>query len=318
MSFAAVSEEKPPGKSAMNLQRLRYFRAAAEFGSLRKTAEALQLSQPALSRQIQILEHEMGAPLFLRADKRLLLTPAGSLLADRARTILDEVDAVHRDIAAISRQRRSHISVGAIQSTCTYLLPKAIRAFRARYPSVQIVVQGSRSAEIIERVGRRTLDVGIVAAPIHDPRLVSYPLAKDPFVLVTALSHRFATARRLGIDDVAAEPFVTFPRGFLIRETIEGAFLAAGFDFDVVVETESIEAIKELVRQGGGVSLLPRTALIGERDRRELAAVELHGDSMVRDIIAIHNTAEPLLPPIRFLREAIGMALAPALAAPAA
>lgn len=293
----------------MNLQRLRYFQAAAEFGSLRKAAEALQLSQPALSRQIQILEHELKAPLFLRSDKRLSLTTAGSLLVARARTILDEVEAVQRDIEAMSRQRKAHVTVGAIQTTCTYLLPKAIRAFRARYPSVQIMVQGSRSGEIIERVGRRTLDVGIVAAPANDPRLVSFPLAKDPFMLVVASSHRFAGAHKLGIDDIAEESFVTFPSGFLIREAIEDAFQSAGVNLDVGVETESIEAIKELVRQGGGVSLLPRTALIGEGDRRNLAVVALHGDAITRDIVAIHNTAEPVPPPIRFLREAIGETL---------
>jgi DNA-binding transcriptional LysR family regulator len=301
----------------MNLQRLRYFQAAAEFGSLRKAAEALQLSQPALSRQIQILEHELKAPLFLRTDKRLSLTEAGQLLAARAPSILGEVDEVRRRIETMARQRKTHVTVGAIQSTCTYLLPLAIRAFRARYPAMQIAVQGSRSSEIIERVGRRALDVGIVAAPVLDPRLVAVPLALDPFALVAPAGHRFCRASAIGIEDAANEPFITFPRGFLIRESIEAAFVAAGRELDVVVELESIEAIKELVRQGAGVSLLPRSTMIGETARRELASIRLHGDLIVREIIAVHHAGDTVAPPIRFLRETIGEVLSrdgPALA----
>lgn len=293
----------------MNFQRLNYFRAAAEFGSLRKAAEALNISQPSLSRQIQILEHELRTPLFLRQSKRLTLTPAGVLLAGRIGAMLDEVEAIQRDIAKLSDDRRLHLRIGAIQSTCDFLMPRAIGALRAKYPDVQVAVHGVRSTEIIEQVGRRSLDLGIVAAPVSDPRVVQTALATDPFRMIASRRHRHAAMRRLSLEALDAEPFVTFPRGFALRDQVEAVFDANRLSMNVVVELESIEAIKELVREGGGVSLLPNSTLMGDKNVRELAIIAIDDHVIARQIVAVRHVGDKVSRPVLFLQNAIQSAL---------
>jgi DNA-binding transcriptional LysR family regulator len=293
----------------MNFHRLRYFRAAAEFGSLRKAAKVLDISQPSLTRQIQILEHEFKTPLFARDSKRLTITPAGTLLASRIGFILDEIESIQRDIAKLSDDRRTNMRIGAIQSTCDILVPHAIRALRARYPSVQIAVHGIRSSEIIELVGRQFLDIGIVAAPVSDPRLVQTPLARDVFRMISSRRHRYGAMTRLSLAQLEGEPFVTFPKGFALRDLVESAFNDCGLELNVVVELESIEAIKELVREGGGISLLPGSTLIGEKNRRDLTNTVIEDPQLVRDIVAIRHAGDQLSRPVAFLQDALRSAL---------
>jgi LysR family nitrogen assimilation transcriptional regulator len=293
----------------MNFHRLRYFRAAAEFGSLRKAAKALDISQPSLTRQIQILEHEIKTPLFVRDSKRLMITPAGALLASRIGFILDEIGSVQRDIAKLSDDRRTHMRIGAIQSTCDVLVPHAIRALRVRYPTVQVAVHGIRSGEIIEQVGRRALDIGIVAAPVSDPRLVQTALARDTFCMVASRRHRYGAMTRLSLSQLEGEPFITFPRGFALRDLVERAFHDLGLEMNVVVELESIEAIKELVREGGGISMLPASTLLGDKNRRDLMNAAIEGAPLTRDIVAIRHAGDQLSRPLAFLQEALRSAL---------
>lgn len=300
----------------MNFQRLNYFRAAAEFGSLRKAAEALNITQPSLSRQIQILEHELRTPLFLRQSKRLMLTPAGVLLANRIGGMLEEVESIQRDIAKLSDDHRLHLRIGAIQSTCDYLMPRTIGALRAKYPDLRVAVHGVRSTEIIEQVGRRNLDLGIVAAPVSDPRVVQTPLATDPFRMIASRRHRHAAMRRLSLESLDAEPFVTFPRGFALRDQVEAVFNANRLSMNVVLELESIEAIKELVREGGGVSLLPGSTLMGEKNVRELAIIAIDDHVIARQIVAVRHVGDRFSRPVLFFQNAIQSALNVASSSP--
>lgn len=293
----------------MNLQRLRYFKAAAEYGSLRKAAEALAISQPSLSRQIQILEHEVKAPLFVRSNKRVVLTEAGQLLVNRADNILREVGEVRHEIAALSRERNTIIKIGAIQSTCDYLLPHAIKVFRAQFPNVKVAVYGNRSTEIVEKVGRGLIDIGIVAAPVCDPRVTASSLANDPFAFVASPSHQYSALSELSLAYLKGEPFINFPRGYPIREQIEQVAAEFGLSLNVVIELESIEAIKELVRQGVGVSLLPSSTLSGEKTRRELACIRLADNPIVREILAVRKADEPASRHILCLRDVIQRSL---------
>jgi len=293
----------------VNIVRLRYFKAAAEFLSLRKAAEALGVSQPALSRQIQILEQELKAPLFRRDHKRMTLTEAGELLLARGQPILSAIDELKSDIGAITRHRKTHIHIGAIQSTLDHLLPTAIKEFRRRYDTIQLAVTGSRSSEVVEKVGRRVLDLGIIAMPVSDPRLSVIPLDRDPFLLVAPRSHRLAQLAHATMRDVVREPLMTFPSGFPIRDLIDAAAKTAQTELSVVIELESIEAIKALVRDGAGISLLPRSTLLCASSMRDIACVAMAGPAPVREILAVRNATDPLTPAMQYLLDAIAGAL---------
>jgi DNA-binding transcriptional LysR family regulator len=290
---------------SMNFTRLRYFQKVAELQSLRRAAELLHVSQPALSRQIQVLEREIGCKLFLRVNKRISLTPAGHVLLTRADRLLGEIASVLDEIKRLHDDRRNRLAIGAVQSTLGYVVPRAIDELRKRYPKLQIAVHGFRSSQIIERVARGEIDIGIVALPVNDPRVESEPIAIDPFVAVVSTVHPLARLRVVTLAQVLAEPLITFPRGLPIRDAIGLAAAEAGLPLPISVELESVEAIKALVRANVGVTLLPNSTMLGESLTSGLAAVRIDHPRLVREIVAVQRLAETPSPAMKDLLQAI-------------
>lgn len=293
----------------MNFRRLRYFHAVARQGSFRRAAEVLRISQPALSRQIQILEREIGTSLFSRAAKRVMLTPAGNILFGHSSRLLDEIEAVLEEIRRLGDRKRNELTLGAIQSTLDHVLPRAIDRVHRHYPQLHLTVQGFRSDEIIDRVARGTLDLGVVATPVSDPRLDVRAIAEDRFVAVVSSSHRLAGAATTTLKDVLAEPLITFPRSYVIRQVIAAAAAQENLKMEVAVELEIIEAIKALVRSNVGVSILPGVAVLGESGAGALRAIPFVDQRLRREIACIHRASEEETPGARHLVGAIGEVL---------
>jgi len=270
----------------MNFSRIRYFQAVATLQSFRRAAEVLAISQPSLSRQIKVLEHECGAPLFLRLGNRIQLTPAGELLLDRSAALLSEMDQLRKGIAGLKSGRRRHVVVGAIQSTLDHPMPAAIHIMRKRHPGLHIAVRGFQSSEIIERVSRGHLDVCIVATPVVDPRITVELIAREDYVGVVPADHPLSRERELPMSAVADEAIITFPKGYVIRDMIEAAAAQAGVRLEAAVELESIEAIKALVRHGVGISILPRSATLGSVTAAGLTFIRMSSSILMRDIVA--------------------------------
>lgn len=270
----------------MNFSRLRYFQAVATLESFRRAAEVLAISQPSLSRQIKVLEHECGAPLFLRLGNRIQLTPAGELLLDRSAALLSEMDQLRKGIAGLKSGRRRHLMVGAIQSTLDHPIPSAIHILRKRHPGLHIAVRGFQSSEIIERVSRGHLDVCVVATPVVDPRITVELVAREDYVAVVPSDHPLSRERVLPMSAVVDEALITFPKGYVIRDMIDAAATQSDVRLEAVVELESIEAIKALVRLGVGISILPRSATLGNVTAAGLTFVQMDSSILMRDIVA--------------------------------
>ena len=293
--------------SGMKFNRLRYFQKVAELQSFRGAAEALNISQPALSRQIGLLEHEVGTKLFVRMHKRISLTPAGTLLFSHASHLLDEIDLVKEQIKKLAQDRDRSLSVGAVQSTCDFVIPKAINKLRREKPDVNITVHGIRSDEIVDGVARGQLDIGIVGMPVSDPRVTAEFVQRDVFKILVGKGHPLARNPEAKLEEILSEPLITFPENFAIRSMIDATAKAHGIDVSVSVELESIEAMKALVRAKAGVTILPGASLLATSDDGALVTVRISGDPLVRDIICVHRVTEALSQPenclIRCIRE---------------
>jgi DNA-binding transcriptional LysR family regulator len=270
----------------MNFNRIRYFQSVATLQSFRRAAEVVGISQPSLSRQIKILEHECGAALFHRVSNRIHLTPTGQLLLDRSASLLAEMEQLKKGISDLQSGERAHLVVGAIQSTLDHPIPAAINIMRKRHPGLHIAVRGSQSIEIIERVSRGHLDVCVVATPVADPRIIVELLAREHYAAVVPATCSLARQAKVKIRDLAAETLITFPKGFGIRDMIDAAALKTGVRLEAVVELESIEAIKALVGYGAGISILPRSATLCSLSRSGVAIVAIDDPILVRDIVA--------------------------------
>ena len=291
----------------MNYQRLKYFHKVAELESFRGAAEVLNISQPALSRQINLLEHEVGTKLFFRAHRRISLTPAGTLLLSHASHLLDEVEFVKEQIKKLTQDRDRSLSVGAVQSTYDYVVPKAINKLRLEKPDVHIAVHGIRSEEIVEGVARGQLDIGIVGIPVSDPRVTTEFVQRDIFKILVDKGHPLARAPEARLEEIVSEPLITFPENFAIRSMIDASAKEQGFNVSASVELESIEAMKALVRAKAGLTILPGASLLEILDDGDLVTVPISGDPLVRDIICVHRAREKLSQPahclIRCIRE---------------
>ena len=282
----------------MNFTRLRYFHAVAKLQSFRRAADMLGISQPSLSRQIQILEHECNAELLKRIAKRIVLTPAGEMLFVRLGKLLEDMDDLHASMTSLESEQRRRLRLGAIQSTLDYPISRAISVFRGRYPKFVVSVRGTKSSDIIEGVSRGSLDVGIIATPVADPRILVEPIIREKYFVVLPSSHARALAKRLELSDLVSESLITVPRGFVIRDMMDLAMSEEGVIVPIIAEIESIEAIKSMVRNGLGISILPGSATLGPTSASGLCFIPVNSTRLVRDIVAARLASQESNTPV--------------------
>jgi DNA-binding transcriptional LysR family regulator len=285
----------------MNLQRLRYFEAVARLGSFRRAADELDISQPALSRQIQVLETEVGVPLLIRSKRRVAMTPAGTHLWRRCSELLDEAAVLAKEVRQVSKAAPVPFTIGVLQSLLTGIFPQAYMRLREEVGKVPLCVFGFRTGPIITGVLNGDYDVGVVSGPINEKRLVLKPLFQDIHVAVLRKGHPLE-ARAVSLKSLldAAEPMVGWPRGFGIRDTNDQTFAAYPVR-SYAAEVESLGAILELVRAGLGTTVLPLSAVTPSPP--DVAICRIEGDPIVRTVSSIQRVGATLPPFSRRLLE---------------
>lgn len=250
----------------MELSTLRQFQAIAHARHLTRAAQALGLTQPALSAMVKKLEREVGAPLLHRTGRGVELTDAGRAFLAHAEEAIRAADAAVRAVREVVGLESGSIRVGGGATATTYLLPPVVSAVRARHPGLKFYIREAGSTAVAEAVVRGELDLGIVTLPIAlagADRLVRVPLVEDELRLIVPPGHRLGAARNgmFRWEDLEGEPFVAFEAGTAVRGLVDRAAAKAGVTLDVVMELRSIEGITSMVRAGIGVGLVSRFAL---------------------------------------------------------
>lgn len=232
---------------------LHFTRAAADLG----------VAQSALSHQIAVLETELGTRLFDRTSRRVRLTPAGEALLPRARAVLAELDRLRTDVVAAGGQVGGRLRIGAIPTLPEVRLPQVLAALCAAHPGVRPTVLVRSSEVTLAGVADGSLDVGFVGVALTDPPtgLTARLLATEPHVAVVAATDVWGSRRRVRLRDIASRPCVDFPAGTGGRRQTDEAFSAARAVRDVVVETDDLPLLLDLVRAGVGVALLPASTV---------------------------------------------------------
>lgn len=245
----------------IELRHLRYFVAVAEELNFSKAAERLGMAQPPLSQQIQRLEAIVGHPLFERRP-RVRLTPAGEAFLLSARRALAQVE---QGVEASHRAARGEIgtvTVGFAASMVLSLVPEAVRAFRKRFPGVELHLRELSSAAQVQALRDGQIDVGFVREPMAaDPEIELEEIGGESFVAVLPPEHPLADRRRVPLAALAEEPFVHFPRHVApgLYDRILSLCQDAGFHPRVVQEAHEWLTIVGLVEAGMGVSLVPES-----------------------------------------------------------
>jgi DNA-binding transcriptional LysR family regulator len=254
-----------------------------------RAAEALYLTQPALTARLKALEAELGVDLLVRTTRGVRLSDAGKEFLPYAQRALEAVSDGKHFLAELARGGAGRLAIGVAPAVSTSVLPSMLSRFRAEHPNVQLAVRTGHSEEILEMVLREQVELGLVRELRH-PEIVGTPLYEDELVLVVEPNHAFARRRRVKVADFASEHLILFDNTSTYHELTSTLFRQAGVVPRGVMELDTIDAAKKMVEQGLGVALLPYTAVAGELASGRLASARLADtDPIRRRIVAVRR-----------------------------
>lgn len=246
----------------MDISTLQAFVAVAETASFSAAAARVHLTQPAISKRIGSLEHSIGRRLFDRIGRRIQLTPAGGVLLEQARSILNEVAEAKRRIANLSTEVSGRLSVGTSHHIGLHRLPPALQRFHDSYPEVQLDLRFLDSEAGCRAVAQGEMEMAIVTLPpAAAPQLHTDLVWNDPLRIVVGLGHPLAARRRVTARLLTEHTAVLPAPGTYTRELILSAFASEHGPITVSLATNYLEVLKMLVKIGLGWSALPETLL---------------------------------------------------------
>lgn len=254
----------------MNLQQLRYIHEVARQGlNISAAADALFTSQPGVSKQVRLLESELGVEIFTRQGKRLVAVtePGRQVLAIAAR-MLGDLENLRKVGEELSNESAGALAIATTHTQARYVLPPVVRTFMERYPDVRLLLHQGNPRQVCERVLAGEADLAIATEAIADyPELLMLPCYEWNRCVVAPLGHPILKTDRLTLEEIARWPIVTYDFAFTGRSQINRAFLSHGIEPRVVLTALDADVIKTYVGMGLGIGILARMAYDPEVDR---------------------------------------------------
>jgi DNA-binding transcriptional LysR family regulator len=266
----------------MDLRQLEIIRAIAETGSFTAAGDKLHVSQSAISRQVLLLEDELGEPVFHRVGRRVRITAAGDALLQLSHRVFQDLQDT---IAAISDRQQSlkgTLRLVGGMTVCLYVFPSLLAEIRRTHPQLEIKISAGSAEEGVAQLRAGTADLGLLTLPIDSPDLVSLPVLEEELLLVGGAKHRLARKKKLTPADLAGQPFVLFERGSNTRRVVDEFFVKEGIDPRIVMETENVEILKAMVRTGVGITIAPYQAVAADVAHHRLFCSRIAGHSLIR------------------------------------
>jgi LysR family cys regulon transcriptional activator len=263
----------------MKLNQLRYIVEVTRRGlNVSAAAEALYTSQPGVSKQIRLLEDELGVPIFERSGKHFTgLTPAGRSLVEIAERVLTETQNITAVAEEFSDQQKGSLSIATTHTQARHALPSAVEAFRRRYPDVTLHFHQGTPVQIAEMATAGEVDFAIATEALeHYEDLVMLPCYHWNRSIIVPQGHPLCDEQPLTLAAIARHPLVTYVFGFTGRSRLDEAFRAEGLSPEVVFTATDSEVIKTYVQLGLGVGIMASMAFEPERDHGLVALDASH------------------------------------------
>ncbi len=240
----------------MEFYQLTYF-LAAQTQNFRRAAELCLVAQSALSRQIAALEDELEVELFTRKKKRVTLTPAGQEFALYVRNAMEQLQEGQQLLTELRAGQRGTIVLGCIESLATSFLPELFSSFHQRYPNVRLKVRVNHTDELVTLVEQGEVELGLILDPrLQSELLIIKELFRQPLHLLVSTRHSLAqNASAVTLEQIATEPLLLLDETSRMGQITQRIFAQRGLALRPLVEIESVEGLKEMVRQGVGVTL---------------------------------------------------------------
>lgn len=263
----------------MTLQQLKYLVAIADSGlNITAAAERLYTSQPGISKQLKLLEQELGVQLFTRKGKSLTaITPAGKDVIGRARRIMREVENIRNLASDLSGEQEGTLSIATTHTQARHVLPEVIKEFRERYPKINLELHQGTSEQIAELVAANRVDFAIATGSRQlFPGLVLLPCYSWDRIVLVPNGHPLTASKDLSLRVLAGYPLVTYVFGTTGESSLKKAFAEQGLEPNVVFTARDADIIKTYVRMGMGVGIVAPMAYECQ-DQKDLTALSAAG-----------------------------------------
>ena len=281
-----------------NFHQLHIFYTVARCSSFSRAAEALEISQPAVSIQVQELEKALGMPLLYRRSRGLQLTEVGETVYGYAHRIFSLSSEMQEAIEDIQGLRTGHLTLGASTTPGEYILPVAIGRFRQQYPEVRVELKISNTRSIVSQVLHRELDLGMIGSRPENVagELEMSTYAMDEIVLVAGPSHPLAARKGLRASEVVQEGLVVREEGSATRATAEECFVQLGLEPKVTIELGSNQAVKLAAGSGVGIGVISRYGIGAELSAGLLVVLDVEDWDCTRPLTLVYLKEKRLSP----------------------
>lgn len=276
----------------MNLKQLESFVLVVQEKNFTKAAKLLFMTQPAISFQIKSLEEHLGAQLFVRLDKSVELTEVGEILYPEAKKMLASHERVKEAVSELQGLKRGNLLLGASTIPGEYLMPGLIGRFKAQYPEVDVVLKIRSTAEVVDMLQERQINLGVVGAAVKLNSVNSQVLAEDELILVANAQHPLAKAKMVDLKDLTKHKFVLRERGSGTRMVVEEKLLAEGIhpdELQVAMDLGTTRAIVTAVEADLGISFVSRWAAQASLQLGTLKEISIHDFEIRRGLYLITN-----------------------------
>lgn len=288
----------------VQLAQLRTLEVIARHGSFSRAARELHLTQPAVSMQVRQLERGLGLPLLERVGKRAFPTRAGEVLLAHAARAFRELETGVAHVQELRGVVAGRVRLGTSASISVYLLPLALRRFRARYPDVDLVVVTGLAPDIARGVVANDLDLGLVSLPVRDRQLTVTPFYRDRLVAIAPVERRWRRRGAVRAAELAESPLILFDQGSTVRRMIDGWFHRARLVARPAMELGNTEAMKRFVEAGMGLSIASEFSVKADVAAGRLLALPLD-PPLMRQIGLVRRRDKPPAPPLTAVLDAL-------------
>jgi DNA-binding transcriptional LysR family regulator len=266
----------------MDLRQLEIIRAIADTGSFTAAGEKLHVSQSAISRQILLLEEELGEPVFHRIGRRIRITPAGESLLQLSHRVFQDLQETVSGIGDKRESLRGTMRLVGGMTVCLYVFPALLAEVRRVHPHLDVKITVGSAERSIAMLRAGAGDLGMITLPVEATDLVSVPVLEEELLLITYPTHPLAKKKSITPADLDRQEFVLFETGSITRRLVENFFTREGLAPEIIMETENVEIIKAMVSNGLGISIIPWQAAAADVRAGHLFCSRIAGHSLVR------------------------------------
>jgi LysR family transcriptional regulator, low CO2-responsive transcriptional regulator len=278
----------------LDSRQLRAFSVLAKTGSFTQTARELHLTQSGISHSMKALETETGCRLLDRLGKKVVLTQAGEQLLQHAEKILSEMDSARESLAHLGKWGRGRLRLGASTTACQHVIPPVLREFKESFPAHAITIQPGDSPALVDALLHHRIDLALTLEYENEPQLEFHPLFTDELCFIVSALHPWAQAGKVERSEIPRQNYIFYSKQSITFRLIEDYFRSEDMALNTAIEVGDMEATKELVKLGLGVSVLARWVARKEIEAGSLVALPLGRRKLTRRWGIMHWRARRL------------------------